>query len=66
MTVGLMECSTRSHDMNLASRKAEEAGLRRLLSFISLSLAYEKNVEKKKFKNSRIGILAVFLWLFGF
>lgn len=53
-----MEGSATTHDMNLASRKAEEAGLFLLLSFIALSLANEKNEEQKK--KSRIVIFAVF------
>lgn len=53
-----MEGSATTHDMNLASRKAEEAGLFLLLSFIALSFANEKNEEQKK--KSRIVIFAVF------
>lgn len=57
-----MEGSATTHDMNLASRKAEEAGLFLLLSFIALSLANEKNEEQKKIKNRNIRSL---FWLFG-
>ena len=47
-----MEGSATTHDMNLASRKAEEAGLFLLLSFIALSFANEKNEEQKKNQES--------------
>ena len=54
-----MEGSRTTHDMNLASRKAEEVGIFLLLWFIPLSLAFENNEEQNQ------NIRSLFL-LFGF
>ena len=43
-----MEGSRTTHDMDFASRKAEEAGLFLLLCFIPLSLAFGNNEEQNQ------------------
>ena len=54
-----MEGSRTTHEMDFASRKAEEAGLFLLLCFIPLSLAFGNNEEQNQ------NIRSLFL-LFGF